>query len=641
MTTSISEYFIHLVRVILNLLTMKKYLLFTLAYFACAFFSLRAQNFKKADIRDIGLFPQQNDFRNTLNISGIWKFKKDSLGVGEKEHWENGLSESIPIAVPGSWNEQYENIRDYMDIAWYEQNTFIPESWKSQKIFLRFGSANYAAKVWLNGKPIGFHEGGHLPFAFEITNEIIWGTPNRITVQVENILKPNRVPPGGLAGGMFSNNPPTNYDFFPYCGLERPVWLYTVPQNYMSDITVKTSIRDNNGSVLINVRKEGISKQGKIKLEGDGKVIESSFSFGKNDATATVNVPGAHLWNLNDPYLYKLTITLQEGKKTTDRYIMDIGIRTVSVTDKHILLNGKPVFLKGFGKHEDFAVFGKGTAPPVIVKDYSLLKWIGANSYRTSHYPYDEEYMNMADKEGILIIDEIPAVGLYFDNNLQLINERKETCKQQIHELVARDKNHPSVIMWSLANEPVASRGSFNLSNKSASDSVSLNFFRELFQTVKTLDDTRLSTIVGLQNGPDEWLGLSDVICINRYYGWYTQNGDIATGAKKLDAELDHLYSTFHKPVMLTEFGTDTYPGMHDFQSEMFTEEYQVQFIKAYLDVADSKDFVTGMHVWAFADFKTAQGVIRFGGMNWKGVFTRDRKPKAAAFYLRSRWTRQ
>lgn len=619
---------------------MNRYLVW-LATCLSFFYGLHAQEFKEADVRHINLFPQQNQLRNLLNLSGIWQCSIDSLERGEQERWYEGLKESIPIAVPGSWNEQYEDIRNYMGMVWYEQNTFMPEGWRSQKIFLRFGSAHYAARVWFNGKPLGTHEGGHLPFAFEVTDYVTWGAPNKIVVQVENKLKPERVPPGGLPpGGMFNNYPATNYDFFPYGGLERPVWLYSVPVNYINDIAVKTSIENERGIVNLEIEKVGTIKQGKVKLEGEGRVFEVPVTFRGDKAQATVAVPGAHLWNLNDPFLYKLTVTLQEEKRVVDSYALDVGIRTVAVNNEHILLNGKPVFLKGFGKHEDFAVFGKGTANPVIVKDYSLLKWIGANSFRTAHYPYDEEYMNMADRQGILIIDEIPAVGLYFDKDLSLVNKRKEMCKQQIRELVARDKNHPSVIMWSLANEPIASRGNFNLGGRATADSVSMGFFRELFGLVRTLDNSRLSTIVGVQGGPDEWLGLSDVVCINRYYGWYTQNGNIDAGAKMLDNELERLYNALHKPIIVTEFGADTYSGMHDIQPEMFTEEYQRDFIKAYLDVAATKSFVTGMHVWAFADFKTAQGVIRFGGMNWKGVFTRDRKPKAAAFYLRSRWAK-
>ncbi len=600
-----------------------------------------SQDFRVANESDIALFPQQNDIRNTLNISGIWNFKKDSSGVGEKNNWFNGLAESTPIAVPGSWNEQFEDIRDYMGLAWYEQNSYIPKSWKGQKIFIRVGSANYASKVWINGKTIGKHDGGHLPFAFEITDFVNWNEQNRITIQVENFLKPNRVPVGGLPpGGLFSNNPPSSFDFFPYCGIQRPVWLYSVPKNALSDITVKTNFLINEGFVEVKIKKSGTANQGKVKIEGSGKVYESSFSFNGDDATANIRIPEVHLWSTEDPYLYQLKVTLNAGAETTDKYELPVGVRTIAVDGKHILLNGKPIFLKGFGKHEDFPVFGKGTAYPVIVKDFNLLKWIGANSFRTSHYPYDEENMNLADREGILIVDEIPAVGLFFDNNISQINERKEMCKQQIRELVARDKNHPSVIMWNLANEPIAKGMNFNLMSKAPADSVSLSFFSELFKTVKETDNTRLSSIVGVQGGPDAWLGLSDVMCINRYYGWYSQNGNIAEGAAKFNAELDTLYKQFHKPILVTEFGADAYPGMHTDQPEMFTEEFQMQFIKAYLDVADTKDFVAGMHIWAFADFKTAQGVIRFGGYNWKGVFTRDRKPKMAAHYLKSRWNK-
>jgi beta-glucuronidase len=619
---------------------MKKLLFGCMAYFMVM--NVNAQEFKIADVKNIVLFPQQNDVRNTLNISGIWKFKKDSTGVGEKEQWFNGLKESVPIAVPGSWNEQFEDIRDYMGLVWYQQNSYVPKSWKGQKIFIRVGSANYAAKVWINGKPLGKHDGGHLPFAFEITNDINWDASNRITIQVENILKPNRVPVGGLPpGSLFSSNPSANFDFFPYGGLQRPVWLYSVPKNSLSDVTIKTTIQAAAGTVEVNIKKDGIAKQGKIKLEGNGQSYESNFTFTGDDATANIKVPNAHLWSTDDPFLYQLSVSLNNGKETTDRYELPVGIRTIAVNNKQILLNGKPIFLKGFGKHEDFPVFGKGTAYPVIVKDYNLLKWVGANSYRTSHYPYDEEYMNMADREGILIVDEIPAVGLYFDNNIELINERKEMCKQQIKELVARDKNHPAVIMWNLANEPFAKGMDFSLMKKAASDSVSFNFFSELFKTVKEADNTRLSSIVGVQGGPDEWLGLSDVVCINRYYGWYSQIGNIEAGAKIFSKELDDLHNQFNKPILVTEFGADAMNGMNSSQPEMFTEDYQTEFIKAYLDVADTKDFVTGMHVWAFADFKTGQGVIRFGGMNWKGVFTRERKPKMAAYYLRSRWAKQ
>jgi beta-glucuronidase len=606
--------------------------------------TVQAQTFKAADPKDIALFPQQNDHRNTLNLSGIWQFKKDSLHVGEKEQWFNGLKNSRSIAVPGSWNEQFEDMRDYLDMAWYETETYIPEGWKGQRIFIRVGSANYAAKIWINGTPLGLHEGGHLPFAFEIGSLVKWNALNRISIQVENILKPDRVPTGGdVAGGLFNSFPRSNYDFFPYAGLQRAVWLYTVPAaSAITDVDIETGFKSADGFMTITVKQDGKAPQGKIQVSGNNQHMETPVRFSGGSGTATVRIPNVRLWSTEDPFLYTVTVTINEGSRTVDRYTINTGVRTITANNRQILLNGKPVFLKGFGKHEDFPIFGRGAAYPVMVKDYALLKWVGANSFRTSHYPYDEEYMNMADREGILVIDEIPAVGLYFHGDTAQLQARQAACKQYIKELISRDKHHPSVIMWCVANEPFPPKiGLSGGSDDKQSSDVGYSSLKELIQEVKKSDSSRLATVVGVMGGPSSWLGLGDVVCINRYWGWYTNPGDIQAGASMLSAELDRLYKQLQKPVVITEFGADTYPGMHAEQAEMFTEEYQTAFIKAYLDVADTKDYIAGMQVWAFADFKTGQGIIRFGGMNYKGVFTRDRRPKAAAFFLRSRWAKK
>lgn len=598
------------------------------------------QKFKTSDPKDIALFPQQNDCRNTLNISGIWKFKKDSLHVGEKEQWFNGLKDFRSIAVPGSWNDQFTDSRDYMDMVWYETESYIPSNWKGQSIFLRVGSAVYATKIWINGIPLGQHEGGHLPFAFEINSSIKWNAKNRITIQVENIMKTNRVPTGNVTQGSFQNFPASNYDFFPYAGLNRPVWLYSVPADAsIRDVTVKTNFQGSTGVMNVKVEEKGSVSKGKVVITGTNTVIETSITFKNGVALASIKIPNVRLWSTEDPYLYSVVVTLGDGA-IKDRYALETGVRTIAADDKHILLNGKPIFLKGFGKHEDFPIFGRGSAYPVIVKDFALLKWIGANSFRTSHYPYDEEYYNMADREGILIIDEIPAVGMFFNGDSTEVEQRQAQCRRDVEEVYNRDKNHPSVIMWCVANEPSSNAAIGSSSDDNKSEDLGYKCLSELIQKFKKVDDTRLTIFVGVMMGPINWLSLSDVICVNRYWGWYTNTGDIKGGANILSKEIDRYHKKFQKPVMVTEFGADTYPGMHTEQPEMYTEELQVQFIKAYLDVADSKDFVTGMHVWNFADFKTSQNLIRFGGYNMKGVFTRDRKPKEAAYYLRSRWNK-
>lgn len=592
--------------------------------------------------KDIALFPQENSNRSISDLSGIWEFKKDPENIGIKNQWFNGLTETRSIAVPGSWNEQFTDSRDYLDAVWYQTEAFVPENWSDEEVWIRFGSVNYHATVWVNGRQLGIHEGGHLPFAFDISKVTKTGEKNTIVVRVENELKPSRVPTGNVPNGFFSNYPKSNFDFFPYAGINRKVWLYTLPKKgKISDITVKTNFEKTTGKVTVAIEKVGAVKSGEVILTGDKNSITKSFKFSKGKATVEIDVPQVNLWSIENPFLYDLKVVIKDNDTPLDQYQLPIGIRTVAVNEKTILLNGEPVFLKGFGKHEDFPIFGRGVANPVIVKDYALLKWIGANSYRTSHYPYDEEYYRMADREGILIIDEIPAVGLFFHGDKNDVAERQRMCKQYLEELYYRDKNHPSVIMWCVANEPFPEKINFSIEGGEPTDPDSIVAFQELFDLIRSLDNTRLTTLVGVMGGPLEWIGLADVICINRYWGWYAQSGEIAKGAAVLNQEIEGLYSAFKKPIIVSEFGVDTYPGMHAEQPEMFTEEYQKEFIKAYLDVADSKEYVTGMHIWAFADFKTTQGIIRFGGMNYKGVFTRDRKPKMAAHYLKERWTKE
>lgn len=590
------------------------------------------------------LYPQQNDIRNLLDLSGFWDFQLDPEEAGEGEGWFNRLAAPRAIAVPASWNDQFQDTRDYLGMAWYLRRTYVPRGWQGQRIYLRVGSANYAAKVWVNGAPVGEHEGGYLPFAFEITPHVLWDEPNAIAIRVENHLEPTRVPPGNVRtgmGGFGGSFPNANFDFYPYTGLHRPVILYAVPQTAIEDVTVVTSIEGDEGIVEVTVVQSGARGQGQLVLTGEGQIFQAALAFRDGVARAAIRVPQARLWSPEDPYLYRLEATLTARRRTVDRYALDVGIRTIAVEGDQVLLNGRPIFLKGFGKHEDFAVHGRGLDVPLVIKDYALLEWIGANSYRTSHYPYSEEAMAMADRQGILIIDEIPAVGLFFSDGPENVQARLRQCQQQIRELVGRDKNHPSVIMWSVANEPHTGNMRQMLQGGGTEDQATAAgsaFFQELFGLARDLDPTRLVTVVGMMRSPVEWLALSDVILINRYWGWYAQSGQLEEGAAVLEQELDRLHEELNKPIVISEFGADTMAGMHSDPPEMWSEEYQVEMLRRYLDVAARKPFVVGLHVWNFADFKTGQSIVRVGGMNRKGVFTRDRRPKMAAHFLRERW---
>ena len=417
------------------------------------------------------LYPQQNELRNLIDLSGVWDFQTDPEGHGEANGWFNGLPAARPLAVPGSWNEQYDDLYAYLGPAWYFRKFYVPAGWQGQRVQIRVGSANYAAQVWLNGREAGGHEGGHLPFECDLTAGLDWIGPNTLAIRVENELKATRVPAGNLdtnpMGGFMSGFPSATFDFYPYAGLHRPVLLYSTPQTHIEDVSVVTTLEGTRGVVAFSVKHSGAlgagipsdarsAGRGRVRLEGDGYSLEAALVFVGSEARAVVAVDNARLWSPEDPFLYEATLTLvgAEGGPT-DRYRLPVGIRTVQATPDALLLNGKPVYLKGFGRHEDFFVNGRGLNVPLIVKDYNLLKWVGANSYRTSHYPYSEEEMSLADRQGMLIIDEIPAVSLQFEDGNEAIQTRLQTARRMLTELVTRDKNHPSVILWSVANEPM------------------------------------------------------------------------------------------------------------------------------------------------------------------------------------------
>lgn len=576
------------------------------------------------------LYPKMNGFREVIDLSGFFDFKLDPDNVGEEKNWQKGVESSRSIGIPGSWNEQFIDTRDYLGPTWHFKKFYVPSSWKEKLVWFRIGAANYYAKVWINGEFIGEHEGGYLPFQFEVTDKVRFGKENFLSVKVDNQLSPERVPPGNIPEEEHPRSvrqrsyPDVNFDFFPYGGIHRPVYLFCTPLDYIEDIAVTTSIEGKKGLIKYRITKKGgEAKEAFIQLGDENTRLEQKTEFQGNMAEGELTIDEATFWSPDNPHLYEMVVELlsPEGAPI-DEYTLSIGIRTIEVKNDRLYLNEKLIFLKGFGKHEDFPIIGKGLSLPLIAKDYSLMKWIGANSFRTSHYPYSEEMMNMADKEGFLVIDEIPAVGLFFGKD----NKRRlSLCKQYLRELIARDKNHPSVIMWSIANEPHSTKPEAK------------EFFRQLYQHTKKLDPSRLVTLVSMFGLKEEALAYVDVICLNRYYGWYTEPGQLDRASHKLSRELDALYQTYKKPILLSEFGAGAIAGVHAHPAELFSEEYQAELIQKYCEVIESKPYMVGEHVWCFADFKTAQVAYRVA-LNRKGVFTRTRQPKLAAHLLRKIW---
>ena len=356
-----------------------------------------------------------------------------------------------------------------------------------------------------------------------------------------------------------------------------------------------------------------------------------------------LSVEKVHPWRPGEGYLYDLTLELWgSGEAPLDSYTLPVGIRTVKVDGPSFLINGEPFYFTGFGKHEDSAVRGKAHDDPFMVHDFALMEWLGANSFRCSHYPYAEEVLEYADRHGVVVIDETPAVGInsglaggvfgaepFITFSEDTINAATQAAhKQVIRELIARDKNHPSVVLWSIANEPESTTPE------------SRAYFEPLVEEARRADPTRPVGFVNVQGSTptvDLITDMFDVVMLNRYYGWYVASGDLSAAERELEAELAAWADKHGKPIILTEYGADTMPGVHNVLPTPWTEEYQADLLEMSHRVFDRVDAVVGEQVWNFADFATTPGVLRVDG-NKKGVFTRERRPKTAAYLLQRRW---
>ncbi|KAK3527499.1 hypothetical protein QTP86_023714 [Hemibagrus guttatus] len=595
------------------------------------------------------LFPQESLSREVKELNGLWTFRADlspNRNQGFDQFWfKRPLAESGPVIdmpVPSSFNDLTQNpkLRDFIGWVWYEKEAWIPQRWlqnKDTRIMLRVGSAHYYAVVWVNGVQVMEHEGGHLPFEANISDVIRMGAsmPCRITIAVNNTLDLHTLPPGTIQymndstrypAGYFVQN--TNFDFFNYAGIHRSVLLYTTPKGYIDDITVTTSFSDSTGFVKYNVTPGGSAKPSvKVTLmDKDGRCVATA-----NGTLGVLKVPEVNLWwpylmHQNPGYLYSMEVQLKA--ESVDYYTLPVGIRTVSVTSTQFLINNKPFYFHGVNKHEDSDIRGKGFDWPLIVKDFNLMKWMGANSFRTSHYPYAEEILQMADRHGIVVIDESPGVGIKdirsFDNTS--LAHHLVVMK----ELLRRDKNHPSVVMWSVANEPAAEMPPAGY------------YFKQLITYTKSLDPTRPVTFITDSNyARDQGAPYVDVICVNSYFSWYHDPGHVEVIFIQLHTQFDDWYKKYKKPIIQSEYGADAVAGLHNDPPSMFTEEYQKTVLQNYHRVFDQKrkDFVVGELIWNFADFMTAQGITRVVG-NKKGMFTRQRQPKAGAFLLKERYWR-
>ncbi|HET9646712.1 MAG TPA: beta-glucuronidase [Microlunatus sp.] len=588
------------------------------------------------------LRPRDTRTRERKNLDGLWSFAVDPDRNGRDDGWFRGrLPAAREMAVPASYNDIVADatIRDHIGPVWYQQSVWIPAGWAGRRIVLHFESATHRATVWVGDVAVVSHEGGYTPFEADISEHVTPGAQARITVEVDNTLSFQTIPPGVIEETPHGPRQRYWHDFFNYAGIHRSVWLYSTGVDHLTDVTVVTDLDGDDGliSYRIDATAGADTTIAVVLRDAEGQQLATGTG-----ASGTLTVATVHPWAPGDGYLYDLEVQVVRGEQLLDSYHQSVGVRTVRVDGTSFLINGKPFYFTGFGKHEDLPVIGKGHNNAFLLHDVELLHWIGANSLRTSHYPYSEDVLEYADRQGIVIIDETAAVGLnmglgggifgtqgYTTFSPETANATTQAVHAQaIRDLIARDKNHPSVVLWSIANEPESE-------TEAAED-----YFRPLFDVARQADPTRPVGFVNVMLAPHGTCRVSqfaDVLMLNRYYGWYVQTGDLAAAEAAWQTELA-AWAGDGKPIIITEYGADTYPGLHSVVANSpWTEEYQIEYLEMNHRVFDRVDAVVGEQVWNFADFATTSGIMRVGG-NRKGVFTRDRQPKSAAHSLRRRW---
>lgn len=559
--------------------------------------------------------------RTTISLDGTWNTIVDPYESGIPSRYyeppkprnksqliEFDFDHSPKLHVPGDWNTQRESLLFYEGPLWY-QRQFSYSRRARVRTFLYFGAANYLARVWLNGTKIGEHVGGFTPFNFEVTDQIADGE-NTIVVEVDDTRHADGVP---------SNHT----DWWNYGGLTRSVKLIEVPQSFIENYTVHLA-----GNSCGNCERKFDELEGWVQLNRAGsentvrleipeaQVRESVRADAHGHADFKFSTRALQLWTPENPKLYRVTISSGE-----DRVTDEIGFRTVQAQGTQILLNRKPIFLRGVSLHEE-APFRSGRAFSED-DDRTLLTWakeLGCNFVRLAHYPHNEDMVRLADRMGLLVWEEVPV---YWEMQFQS-PATLENAKTQLNDTVARDRNRAAIILWSVSNEtPInADRNAF---------------VKAMTEYARGLDSTRLIT-----SASDKWhfadrqtaelndpLGeYIDVIGLNEYIGWY---GD----RKPEDADQTNWKFAYEKPVIVSELGADALYNLHGDAETRFTEEYQANLFQHQLGMLSRMPQLAGMSPWILMDFRSPRrplpGIQDY--FNRKGLIS-DRGQKKQAFYI-------
>ena len=532
-------------------------------------------------------------------------FFLDRRPQAETDLIEYSFDASPLLAVPGDWNSQDERLLYYEGTVWYRHLFDYTPSGANSRVFLWFGAANYEADVYLNGHKLGHHVGGFTPFAFEAT-ALLQPSGNSLVVRVNNQRRRAGVPT-------------VMTDWWNYGGLTRDVRLVEAPATFIADcaIHLASGARDR---IAVRVRLDGAQPVQKITIT----IPELSLTAGSTtgaDGVAAIELaaPGLALWSPDRPKLYTVTVAAE-----TDGLTDEIGFRTIAVRGHDILLNGQPLFLRGICLHEENPLRGGRAFSPADAT--LLLGWareLNCNFVRLAHYPHNEHMARLADKLGLLLWEEIPVYwAITWDDPDTLANARN-----QLAELIGRDQNRASVIVWSVANEtPVGEART--------------RFLRTLIDDARSRDGTRLvSAAMEVRTDPadadhkivDDPLGeFTDLQSFNEYVGWYD-------GLPEKIARVRWTISR-DKPVIISEFGADAVQGMHGGPNTRFSEEYQEQVYRLTLPMLDKIPQFRGCTPWILCDFRSPRRVLPQiqDGWNRKGLIGENGQRKKAFDVLKA-----
>jgi beta-glucuronidase len=525
--------------------------------------------------------------RTTISLNGSWHYIVDPYETGLKARFytnakpkdkndlvEYDFDKADVLNVPGDWNTQKKELFFYEGPVWYEKS-FSYRKREHTRVFVHFGAANYFTRAYLNGEALGEHEGGFTPFNFEITDKIKEGD-NFLVIEVNNARRRDAVPA-------------LNTDWWNYGGLTRDVVLVEEPETFIQDYIVQLA-KGSNQEISGWVQLDGSMAGQQVTLEIQEAGIKKTVLTDAG-GRAEFRVPAKFdLWSPSHPKLYDVVLT-GGGDKVHD----SIGFRTIETRGTQILLNGKPIFLRGISMHEEAPIRG-GRA--FTQKDTeTLLGWaheLGCNFVRLTHYPHSENMTRLADRMGLMVWSEIPV---YWDIDWQN-PATLQNAKSQLHDMIARDHNRAAVILWSLSNEtPVKPERTA--------------FLRELADTARQLDSTRLITSALNhvdETAPDartlsDTLGeYLDVIGLNEYLGWYWGRPE--------DADHMHWKTAWDKPLIMSEFGGSAPYGRHGGVDERWTEEYQASIYQHQIVMLKGIPSLAGLSPWVLMDFHSPRRLL-------------------------------